>query len=103
MIRSIRMHACALSAMLLAAIATVASIVATAGFGLINLIPILGLAVLPLQIAAWLVRGFIFQYLALAALGAYLTHYRHYAAGGAASGVPRAIVSAQELPGQRLA
>ena len=66
--------------LLLAVIATVASIVATAGFGLINLIPILGLAVLPLQIAAWLVRGFVFQYLALAALGAYLTHYRHYAA-----------------------
>ena len=64
--------------LLLAAIATVASIVATAGFGLINLIPLLGLAVLPLQIAAWLVRGFVFQYLALAALGAYLTHYRRY-------------------------
>ena len=64
--------------LLLAAIATVASIVATAGFGLINLIPILGLAVLPLQIAAWLVRGFVFQYLALAALGAYLTQYRHF-------------------------
>ena len=66
--------------LLLAVIATIASIVATAGFGLINLIPILGLAVLPLQIAAWLVRGFVFQYLALAALGAYLTHYRHYSA-----------------------
>jgi hypothetical protein len=64
--------------LLLAAVATVASIVATAGFGLINLIPILGLAVLPLQIAAWLVRGFVFQYLALAALCAYLTHYRRY-------------------------
>ncbi|MBA2603838.1 MAG: hypothetical protein H0U94_09635, partial [Acidobacteria bacterium] len=64
--------------LLLAAIATVASVVATAGFGLINLIPILGLAVLPLQIAAWLVRGFVFQYLALAALGAYLTQYRHF-------------------------
>ena len=89
--------------LLLAAIATVASIVATAGFGLINLIPILGLAVLPLQIAAWLVRGFIFQYLALAALGAYLTHYRHYVAGSAVSGEPRAGASAEEFPGQRLA
>ena len=64
--------------LVLAAVATVASIVATAGFGLINLLPILGLAVLPLQIAAWLVRGFVFQYLALAALCAYLTQYRHY-------------------------
>ena len=64
--------------LLLATIATVVSIVATAGFGLINLIPILGLAVLPLQVAAWLVRGFVFQYLALTALCAYLTQYRHY-------------------------
>ena len=67
--------------LLLAVIATIASIVATAGFGLINLIPILGLAVLPLQVAAWLVRGFVFQYLALAALCAYLTQYRCYATG----------------------
>jgi hypothetical protein len=34
--------------------------------------------VLPLQVAAWLLRGFVFQYLALTALGAYLTQYRHY-------------------------
>lgn len=64
--------------LLLAGVATVASIVATAGFGLINLIPVLGLAVLPLQIAAWLVRGFVFQYIALTALCAYLTQYRHW-------------------------
>lgn len=64
--------------LLLAVIATIASIVATAGFGLINLVPVLGLAVLPLQMAAWLVRGFVFQYLALTALCAYLTQYRHY-------------------------
>jgi hypothetical protein len=69
--------------LLLAAIATVVSIMATAGFGLINFIPILGLAVLPLQVAAWLVRGFVFQYLALTALCAYLTQYRHYAARSA--------------------
>ena len=89
--------------LLLAAVATVASIVATAGFGLINLIPILGLAVLPLQIAAWLVRGFLFQYLALGALCAYLTHYRHYMAALAApvdaplNGLPDTV------PGKRLA
>jgi magnesium-transporting ATPase (P-type) len=86
--------------LLLAVIATIASIVATAGFGLINLIPILGLAVLPLQIAAWLVRGFIFQYLALAALGAYLTHYRHYAALVAEA---RTVAAAEEIPGNQLA
>ena len=94
--------------LLLATIATIASIVATAGLGLINIVPLLGLAVLPLQIAAWLVRGFVFQYLALTALGAYLTHYRRYQGRG--SGEPSAQVfgmpdaPAQEgLPGKRLA
>jgi hypothetical protein len=93
--------------LLLAAIATIASIVATAGLGLINLIPLLGLAVLPLQIAAWLVRGFVFQYLALTALCAYLTHYRHYVARTAppaAHAFPRSDPCPQdELPGKRLA
>jgi hypothetical protein len=91
--------------LLLAAIATVASIVATAGFGLINLIPILGLAVLPLQIAAWLVRGFVFQYLALTALGAYLTHYRHYVRGASAPGAftVSGPLADDLLPGKRLA
>ncbi|MGH9374157.1 MAG: hypothetical protein ACRD15_21800 [Vicinamibacterales bacterium] len=93
--------------LLLAAVATVASIVATAGFGLINLVPILGLAVLPLQIAAWLVRGFVFQYLALTALGAYLTQYRHYVDRIAPPathhfGLPSEM-SGEALPGTRLA
>jgi hypothetical protein len=85
--------------LLLATVATVASIVATAGFGLINLIPLLGLAVLPLQIAAWLVRGFVFQYLALGALGAYLTHYRHFARQQPVA----ADAPVVDLPGKRLA
>jgi hypothetical protein len=64
--------------LLLVGVATVASILATAGLGLIAFVPLAGLAVVPLQVAAWLLRGFVFQYLALTALGAYLTHYRHY-------------------------
>lgn len=64
--------------LLLVVLATVASILATAGLGLISFVPLAGLAVLPLQVAAWLLRGFVFQYLALTALGAYLTHYRYY-------------------------
>jgi hypothetical protein len=59
-------------------LATAASILATAGLGLIAFVPLVGLAVLPLQLAAWLVRGIVFEYLALAALGAYLSHYRWY-------------------------
>ena len=61
-----------------AVLATAASILATAGLGLIAFVPLIGLAVLPLQLAAWLVRGIVFEYLALAALGAYLSHYRWY-------------------------
>jgi hypothetical protein len=91
--------------LLLATIATIASIVATAGLGLINLVPLLGLAVLPLQIAAWLVRGFVFQYLALTALCAYLTQYRHHVSRSATNvfdGHDDAAVPA-ELAGKRLA
>jgi hypothetical protein len=59
-------------------VATAASIMATAGLGLIAFVPLVGLAVLPLQLAAWLIRGIVFEYVALAALGAYLSHYRWY-------------------------
>jgi len=59
-------------------VATAASILATTGLGLIAFVPLVGLAVLPLQLAAWLIRGIVFEYLALAALGAYLSHYRWY-------------------------
>jgi hypothetical protein len=62
-------------------VATAASILATAGLGLIAFVPLVGLAVLPLQFAAWLLRGIVFEYLALTALGAYLSHYRWYQRG----------------------
>jgi hypothetical protein len=66
-------------------VATAASILATAGLGLIAFVPLVGLAVLPLQAAAWLLRGIVFEYLALAALGAYLSHYRWYHSARSAS------------------
>ena len=43
--------------LLLVDLATVASILATAGLGLIAFVPLAGLAVVPLQFAAWLLRG----------------------------------------------
>ncbi len=58
--------------LLLVLLATAASILATAGLGLIGFVPIVAVAVMPLQIAAWLLRGIVFQYLALTALGGYL-------------------------------
>jgi hypothetical protein len=69
--------------LVLVVLATIVSILATAGLGLISFVPFAGLAVLPLQLAAWLVRGMIFQYLGLTSLGAYLTEYRAYANRGA--------------------
>ena len=78
-------------------IATAASILATAGLGLIAFVPLVGLAVLPLQLAAWLLRGIVFEYLALAALGAYLSHYRWYHQG---ADIPARL---REVAGQRLA
>jgi hypothetical protein len=59
----------------LVGVATLASIVATAGLGLISFVPFVGLTVLPLQLVAWLLRGLVFQYLGLASAGAYLFLY----------------------------
>ena len=64
--------------LLLVTLATMASILATTGLGLVAFVPFAGLAALPLQVAAWLLRGFVFQYLGLAALGGYLSQYRLY-------------------------
>ena len=60
---------------LLAVAAVIVAILAAAGFGLVGFIPMIGLTVLPLQFAAWLVRGLVFQYLGLMALGAYIALY----------------------------
>lgn len=57
--------------LVLVVLATVASVLATAALGFIGFVPIVGLAVLPLQLLAWLARGLLFQFLGLAALGAY--------------------------------
>ena len=84
--------------LLLVGLATVASILATAGLGLIAFVPFAGLAVVPLQFAAWFLRGVVFQYLALTALGGYLAQYRLYARGAAPL---RGLTPG--LPGQRSA
>ena len=62
-------------------LATAASILMMAGLGVIGFIPVLGLAVFPLQVAAWVARGLVFQYLGLSALAAYLHLYRIHRAG----------------------
>ena len=59
--------------------ATFASALAWSGVGLIAFVPLVGLAVFPLQILALIIRGLAFEYLGLTALGAYLTLYSGYA------------------------
>jgi hypothetical protein len=60
--------------------ATLASALAWSGVGLIAFVPLVGLAVFPLQLAALAVRGLVFQYLGMTALGAYVTLYVGHAA-----------------------
>jgi len=52
--------------------ATGASILATTQLGLISFVPFIGLAALPLQVFAWLVRGVVFQFVGLTAVATYL-------------------------------
>jgi hypothetical protein len=66
--------------------ATLASALAWSGVGLIAFVPLVGLAVFPLQIAALLIRGLLFEYIGLTALGAYLTLYRRHVRVRAAAG-----------------
>jgi hypothetical protein len=73
--------------------ATLASWLAWSGVGLIAFVPLVGLAVFPLQIAALLVRGLAFEYLGLTALGAYLTLYQGYAARRAEAIARESMVS----------
>ncbi len=70
------------STLSLLALGVAASLLATAALGLIAFVPFVGLAALPLQVAAWVVRSFLFQYLGLAALVAYVQIYRRSRAPG---------------------
>jgi hypothetical protein len=53
-------------------LATGASILATTALGLIAFVPFVGLAALPLQVLAWLVRGVVFQFVGLTGVSTYL-------------------------------
>ena len=70
----------------LVAVATLVSLLATAALGFIAFVPFIGLAVLPLQLMAWLFRGLVFQYLGLTSIGAYVRLYRGFAEEEAGAG-----------------
>jgi heme/copper-type cytochrome/quinol oxidase subunit 4 len=69
-------------------VATAASLAAAAALGLVAFVPFFGLAVLPLQLVAWLLRALVFQYLGLASIGAYLRIYRESSLSGRLSWRP---------------
>ena len=56
--------------------ATLVSALAWSGLGLIAFVPLIGLAVIPLQIIALAVRGLAFAYIGLTAASAYLSLYK---------------------------
>jgi hypothetical protein len=59
-------------------LAATLALMLTAGLTTVAFLPLAGLIFLPLQLAAWLVRGLIFQALSLTALSAYQTQYRRF-------------------------
>lgn len=59
-------------------LAGAASLLATAGLAPVAYMPIVGLTIVPLQVALWLFRGLLFQALSLASLSAYQTQYRRF-------------------------
>lgn len=67
----------------LVAFATGASVLATAALWLVGFVPFIGLAVLPLQLLAWVLRALVFQFIGLASVGAYVNLYRTETAAAA--------------------
>lgn len=80
-------------------IATGASFLAAASLSLITFVPFLGpflgLAVLPLQLLAWMLREIVFQFIGLASVAAYLKLYRDFSSR--AEPAPASRVSAHSL------
>ena len=70
-----------------------ASALAWSGVGLIAFVPLIGIAVVPLQLVALVVRGFVFEYLGITALGAYVTLYAGHARKRRAAAVPMPTAS----------
>lgn len=62
-----------------------ASLAVTAGLTLLSWVPLLGVLFVPLQLAFWIARSLVFQYLNLATLCAYITQYRRVAGNRAAA------------------
>lgn len=71
--------------------ATAASILATTQLGLIAFVPFVGLAALPLQVLALMVRGVVFQFVGLAGVATYVR--LHYALQPSGVRVPEGVLT----------
>ena len=80
------------------ALATAASVIAFTGLGLILLLPFVWLAAIPLQLAAFLLRALVFQYIDMTSIAAYLKLYRTHSNRLAPDGLSGAPVSAWPPP-----
>lgn len=68
----------ALFVLLIFIVATIGYALALSGVALVAFVPLVGLGVVPLQFAAWILRGLIFEYIGMVLMGAYITLYRRY-------------------------
>ena len=59
-------------------LAAVVSLLATAGLAIVGYVPLFSLVFVPLQAAAWVMRGLLFEALGLAALATCQTQYRRF-------------------------
>jgi len=73
--------------------ATFASALAWSGVGLIGFVPLVGLAVIPLQLASLLLRGLAFEFIGVTGLGAYAALYRRHAVHAASAFEPGPVGS----------
>jgi hypothetical protein len=73
------------------AVATLVSALAWSGVALVAFVPLVGLVVIPLQIAGLLLRGLLFEYIGLTGLSAYLALYRQHARGTAGATERRSV------------
>jgi hypothetical protein len=88
-----------LAILALVLLASFASLVAATALGLIGFVPFVGLAVLPLQLLALVLRGLVLQYIALASIGAYSALYRGQSSEGAEPADSVAVTAARAEAG----
>ena len=86
------------AALILSTLAFVVTLVAAAAFGFVSFVPVVGVAVLPLQAAVWVVRGLMLPFIELAALAAYSAAYRR-PAGWPPPADPASPASRAAVPG----